>query len=118
MDADLYDEFVSHQSKARRASHLARCACADLAACSGSQGNYIGPDDDLDSDYSGDEAQQQPQSNGADAGGAEPPLRAYDEDDEQEQPLEGMEVDGALKLTNEDPGAVHALAGVLFSPPQ
>ncbi|GAA5977414.1 hypothetical protein JCM10908_004971 [Rhodotorula pacifica] len=64
MDADLYDEF----------------------------GNYIGPDDDLESDYSGDEGQQE-QSNGAGLGGAEAPLRAYDEDDEQEQPLEGMEVD-------------------------
>lgn len=93
MDADLYDEFASLPISAR--SQRARVSLADLGLAlspARSQGNYIGPDDDLESDISGDEDQQQ--ANGAGAGDAEPPLRAYDEDDAAELPLDGMEVDG------------------------
>lgn len=71
------------------------------------QGNYIGPDDDLESDVSGDEAQQE-QANGAGVSDVEPPLRAYDEDDTAEQPLEGMEVDGECSHIGYSESIAHA----------
>ncbi|GAA5856097.1 hypothetical protein JCM8547_002978 [Rhodosporidiobolus lusitaniae] len=52
-------------------------------------GNYIGPDEDLESDDDS-QADASPLREASPAGGA--PLREYDEDDQQE-PLEGMDVD-------------------------
>jgi hypothetical protein len=54
-------------------------------------GNYIGPDEDLESDSDNDD--QSPQREQSAEGGA-PPLREYDED--EAEPLEGMEVDGTF----------------------
>lgn len=111
---DLYDEFVSQLVAAlgahwqagvvRHGGHISRPSCCilparlqrartELTARIASQGNYIGPEDDLESDYSDDEAGEQQQQDGA-ASPAPAPLRAYDED--EAEPLEGMEVDGAF----------------------
>lgn len=67
------------------------CARTVLTVRDTPQGNYIGPEDDLESDYSDDEAGEQRQQDGA-ASPTPAPLRAYDED--EVEPLEGMEVDG------------------------